>query len=214
MKNNTKKPFTFGARIGGKPFKVQIKPKFGTIVTGLYDDDYWYRFTRPIVVHEGDIFSAAPGKGLILNGKLISRKIIKPKEKTTCKMAWAPEKMRIAVFWERDRLWSKRLKRFTKKMGDHYWVAMDTRGYWLGTGKTPQEAMSRLFSTVQFTEQMEEVDRKKGHRVIRWHCERTPGVREEMVDCEKKARKTGFILDGVEWRKAEFAKKLVQDIGR
>jgi len=209
-----KKPFTFGARVGAKPFTVQIDLKSGHVVTGLYDDDYYYRFTRPVPVVKGDVFSAAPGKGLILNGKLIPRKIVLPKEKTPIKMAWAPEKMRIAVFWERDRVYSKKLKRFTKKFHDPYWCAMDTRGYWIGTGKTPQEAMSRLFSTVKFTEQMEKEDRKKGHRVIRWHCERTPGTKEELLDCEKKAKKTGFILDGVEWRKAEFAKKLVQEIGR
>lgn len=205
-----KKPFTFGAKIGGKPFKVQIKPKHGTIVTGLWDDDYFYRFTRPVQVKEGDVFSAAPGKGLVLNGKVVLRRIIQPKGKTPIKMGWAPEKLRVAVFPDRDRRYSRRLKRFTKKLGDPYWCAVDTRGYWIGTGKTPQEAMGRLISSVQFTEDMEVEDRKKGHRVIRWHCERTPGTKKELLGMEQKARKAGFILDGVEWRKAEFSRSFMK----
>jgi hypothetical protein len=208
------KPYSFGAKIGGKPFKVQITPKHGTVVTGLYDDDYYYSFRRHVSVKEGDVFEAAPGKKLMLNGELVRRAIIKPKHKTPMKMGWAAEKLRIAVFWACDPQWSKKLKRFTKKMGDPYWCAMDTRSYWIGTGKTPQEAMSRLIESVKFTELMEKEDRKKGHRVIRWHVERTPGTRKELLDMEKKARKTGFILDGVEWRKAEFSKNLVQKIGR
>lgn len=213
MKND-KKPYSFGARIGGKPFKVEISPKYGTVVSGLFSGSYFYSFRQPVHVKEGDIFEAAPGKGLILNGKLIPRSIITPKRKTTMKVGWAPKKLRLAVFWEQDHLWSKRLKRFTKKMDAPYWCAIDTRGYWIGTGKTPQEAMNRLIESLKATEMMEKEDLDKGHRVIRWHVERTPGTRKELLDMEKKARKTGFILDGVEWRKAEFSKNLVQKIGR
>lgn len=208
--NNKKKPFTFGAKIGEKPFKVQIKPKYGTIVTGLWDDDYFYRFTRPVQVKEGDIFSAAPGKGLILNGQLIPRKIIQPKEKTSIKIGWAPERLRIAVFNERDRIWHPGHKNHGK-LSKPYWCAADTRGYWLGTGDTAQMALKRLIEGIQFTVIGRE-DQKKGHRVIRWHVERTPGVKNELLDMERKARKTGFILDGVEWRKAEFAKKMVEKV--
>lgn len=205
-----KKPFTFSARIGHPPFRVQIKPKYGAIVTGLWDDEYSYRFTRSVPVKEGDVFSAAPGKGLILNGQLVPRTIIKPKQKTTMKMGWAPEKLRIAVFVDRDQQYSRRLKRFTKKFGDPYWCAVDTRGYWLGTGNSPQMALKRLVEQVKVTEDMENEDRKKGHRVIRWHVERRPGIRKELLGMEQKARKTGFILDGVEWRKAEFAKAITE----
>lgn len=211
-----KKPFTFSAKIGGEPFTVRISPKYGTVVTGLYDDSYYHSFRRHVPVKKGDVFSAAPGKGLIVNGTLIPRAIIKPKHKQPMKMGWAPEKLRLAVFWDQGFVWSRKLKRFTKQKEDPYWCAMDTRGYWIGTGKTPQEAMSRLISTIKFTEEMATEDRKKGHQVIRWHVERTPGTRKELLNMEKKARKTGFILDGVEWRKAEFAtdKNLVQKIGR
>lgn len=192
-----KKPFEFGARIGGKPFKVQIDLKQGHVVTGLYDDDYYYRFTRPVPVVKGDIFSAAPGKGLILNGKLVPRNIVKPKKKMTIKMGWAPEKLRIAVFYEPEGKAPP-------------WAAMDTRGYWIGCGRSAQEAIKCLIDTVRFTEECERDEKKKGHGVVRWHVERTPGTKKELLDAEKKARKTGFILDGVEWRKAEFARKMVK----
>lgn len=204
------KPYTFCARVGGKPFKVQIKPKYGTVVTGLWNDDYYYRFTRPVQVKEGDIFSALPGKGLILNGKILLRKIIRPKRKTAIKIGWAPEKLRIAVFAERDEIWSRRAKKPTGRYGKPYWCAVDTRGYWLGIGDTVQVALSRLIEQLKFTELMAKEDQKKGHRIIRWHVERTPGTRKELLGMEKKARKTGFILDGVEWRKAEFAKALTK----
>lgn len=192
-----KKPFQFGARIGGKPFKVQIDLKQGHIVNGLYDDDYFYRFTRPVPVVKGDVFSAAPGKGLILNGKLILRNIVKPKDKTAIKIGWAPEKMRVAVFYEREGKAPP-------------WVAVDTRGYWIGVGSSPQEALKRLVEIVRFTDEAEQEEIQNGHRVIRWHVERTPGTKKELLNMEKKAKKTGFILDGVEWRKAEFAKKLAK----
>jgi len=207
----SKKPHTFGARIGEKPFKVKINLKQGHIVTGLSDtkNDYYYRFTKPVPVKEGDVFSAAPGKGLILNGKLVPRSFM-PKKRYDIKMGWAPEKLRVAVFNERDRIWSRRTKKFTKQFGKPYWCALDTRGYWIGTGDTVQAALKGLIESVQFTEEMQKEDEKKGRKVIRWHVERTPGTRKELDECEKKARKNGFILDGVEWRKAEFAKKLVK----
>lgn len=189
-----KMPFQFGARVGGKPFKVQIDLKQGHIVNGLYDDDYFYRFTRPIPVVKGDSFSAAPGKGLILNGKLIPRNIVKPKGKTSIKMGWAPEKLRMAVFYEPEK-------------NTLPWVAADTRGYWIGVGRTSHEAIKQLIEMISITDDLEKEERKKGHQVIRWHVERTPGTKKELLDMEEKAKKTGFILDGVEWRKAQFPAK-------
>src|SRR3990172_7924139 len=210
MKPEPKKPHTFSAAIGGKPFKVQIDLKKGMVVTGLSDrkEDYYYRFTKPVPVKEGDVFSAAPGKGLILNGKLIPRNILK-KKRYEIKMGWAPKKLRVAVFSERDEIWDQHTKKPTGRFGEPYWCAMDTRGYWLGTGDTVQVALSRLIDQVKFTELMAKEDEKKGRKVIRWHVERTPRTTKELDECEKKARKNGFILDGVEWQKAEFAKKLM-----
>lgn len=205
-----KKPYEFGARIGEKPFEIKIDLKQGHVVTGLSDkNDYYWRFTRPVPVKKGDIFSAAPGKGLILNGKLVPRRFL-PKRRYDIKMGWAPEKLRVAVFQERDQIYSRRLKKFTKKFDKPYWCAVDVRGYWIGTGDTVQVAVKRLLDQVQFTELMhKEEEEKKGRRVIRWHVERSKGVRKELDEMEKKAKKTGFVLEGVEWRKCVAAKKMV-----
>jgi hypothetical protein len=68
----------FGSRIGEKPFKVQLDQ--GGIVTGLSDENYWYRFTSPIVVKRGDSFSAANGKGLLVNGEARSQEVLSAEE--------------------------------------------------------------------------------------------------------------------------------------
>lgn len=207
--DDPKKPYGFGSRIGEKPFKVQIDLKRGHVVTGLSDkNDYWYGFTKPVPVKQGDVFAAAPGKGLIVNGKLVPCRF-RPKRLMDVKMGWAPERLRVAVFRERDRVYSRRLKKFTKRFEKPYWCAMDVRGYWIGTGDTVEVAIRRLIEQVQFTELMHREEEKKGRRVIRWHVERSKGVRRELDLCEKKALKTGFVLEGVEWRKCVAAKKLV-----
>jgi hypothetical protein len=208
--DDPKKPFEFGARVGGKPFKVRLNLPRGHVVTGLSDkNDYYWRFTRPVPVKEGDIFSAAPGKGLILNGRLVPRNFM-PKKRYDIKMGWVSEKLRVAVFSDRDEIWNRRTKKPTGRFGKPYWCALDVRSYWIGTGDTVQVALKRLIESVQLTEEMHKEETKKGRRVIRWHVERTPGTRKELNACEEKARKNGFILDGVEWRKARFAKKMVE----
>lgn len=205
-----KKPHTFSGRIGEKPFKVQIDLPRGHVVTGLSDkNDYWYGFTRPVPVKKGDVFSAAPGKGLILNGKLVPRNF-HPKRKMDVQMGWAPRRLRVAVFQERDRVYSRRLKRFTKRFEKPYWCATDVRGYWIGTGDTVEVAIKRLIDQVQFTELMQKEEEKKGRRVIRWHVERSADVRKDLRQMEAKARKNGFILEGVDWRECVVAKKMVE----
>lgn len=210
MKKTKRKPFTFTASIGRKPFRVEINLKQGHTVTGLADDDYYYRFTRPVPVKRGDVFKAAPGRGLILNGKLVPRRF-RPRKKMDIQIAWAPEKLRVAVFPEVDETrWNARKKRVEKiKNPKPYWVAMDVRGYWLGTGDTTQQAIARLLDQLKVSEELANEERRKGKRVIRWHCERTPGARQETRDAEAKARRNGFILDGVEWRKSMRAAKVV-----
>lgn len=208
MKDKKQEPFIFSARIGAKPFKVQIDLKQGHVVTGLSDEDYFYRFTRPLPVKKGDVFRAAPGKGLILNGKLVPRNFL-PKKKMDIQIAWAPEKLRVAVFLEKDDTrWDRCRKKMVKCKPSFYWVAMDVRGYWLGTGETAQQAIARLIDQLQFTEQMADEEKKKGKRVIRWHCERGADVKKELKDAEEKAKKNGFILEGVEWRKSYRAKEV------
>lgn len=198
-----KKPHTFGAR--KKPFRVQINLKQGMVVTGASEDrkgiSYWARFTKPVPVKEGDVFSYDSERGFVLNGKPHPVNM-RPFKKQGVQMAWAPKRMRVAVFKERDRIYDRRKKKFTKRFGKPYWCAVDTRGYWLGTGDTVEVAVNRLLDQVQVTELMHKEEEKKGVRVIRWHCERQPDVRKEMLEDEKKAKKTGFILEGVDWRKS------------
>lgn len=119
---------------------------------------------------------------------------MKPEYKAV-KIAWRAKRMRLCVFLERDRVWSRRLKRFTKKMGRWYWVACDVRSYHLGCGDTAQEAVQAFIRQIQGEELMVREEQIKGVRVIRWRCLLPPNEVKEMED---KAKKTGFILDGVE----------------
>jgi len=102
--------------------------------------------------------------------------------------------MRVAVFLDRDRAWSKRLKRFTKKLGRPYWSAIDLRSYHVGCGKEIPEAVKNLMMQVQATNLLAEEKKAQGYRVIRWRCLLHP---KEVADYEARARATGFILDDV-----------------
>jgi hypothetical protein len=203
MSKKKNKPFVFVAT--KKPFKVQIEPKYGTVVTGYSEDrdgvSYYSRFTRPVVVKLGDTFHQDSKKGFMLNGKPHPVNM-KPAKKQHIMMGWAPKRLRVAVFLDRDRLWNRKTKKFTKKLGKPYWCAVDTRGYWLGTGDDVQTAVKRLLQQVQFTQLMDKEERQKGVKVIRWHVERGPDVRKDLKEFEEKAKKTGFILEGVDWRQS------------
>jgi len=200
-----KKPFVFVATIGAKPFKVQIDMKQGMVVTGLGDkNDYYHRFTKYVPVKKGDVFEAAPGRGLILNGQLVECNL-RPRKRYPIRIGWVPKRLRLAVFFERDRIWHPGHKDHGKlepaEKGS--WMAADTRGYWVSGGKTPVEAVRNVLFTIKATDLMEREDRQKGRKVIRWHVERTKGTRKELLEMEKAARKTGFILEGVDWRASE-----------
>jgi hypothetical protein len=178
----------FGSRIDEKkPFKVQLDQ--GGIVTGLSDENYWYRFTAPVFVKKGDSFSAAKGKGLIVNGKLVPRKF-HPRRKTPVKIGWAAKKVRIAVFP------SERSKK------DNIWLAVDVTSYNVSQGHGPLNALRSLIFQLQAERQMELEEEKKGKKVIRWHVERKPGVRKELTEMEKYAMKTGIVLEGIDWEKS------------
>lgn len=204
-----KKPFEFAARIGAKPSKVRIDLKQGHVVTGLTDMDYFYRFTKPVPVKKGDVYKAVCGKGLILNGELVPRTIIQPKAKMPVKMGWAPRKLRMTVFLDRDRIWKPGTKSHGKT-GKPYWSAVDTRGYWIGCGDTAQQAIARLIWQIRVIDDMHHEEASKGRRVIRWHVERSKGVRKELLEMEAKARKNGFILEGVDWRRCKMSRLLMK----
>lgn len=183
-----KKPYGFGA--GENAFTVQLDTP--CVLSGYSVDDKYACFCRPIPLKKGDTFQVVKGK-VFLNGKIVERAAT-PLKKRAYKISWVANKLRVVVFQERDRLWSKKLGRFTKKMGDLYWVAYDVRSYHLGTGKTPVEAVNGLILQCQATNLMAEEQKAKGFQVIRWRCLLPPN---EVKEAEAKARKTGFILDGV-----------------
>ena len=197
MKKEEEKPFPFAAT--DKPFEVRIEPKMGTTVTGVSDGDYWMGFTKPVVVKKGDIFSYDQKKGFFLNGK-IHPVNMRPRKKTAVKMGWAPKRLRLAVFFYRDKIWCPGRKDHGKRVDG--WFAVDTRGYWLAQGKTALDAIKSVIYQLRATELMDREERKRGRQVIRWHVERRPGVRKELLEMEEKAKKTGFILEGVDWRKS------------
>jgi hypothetical protein len=194
-------PYVFYAR--NKPFKIEIDLNQGMTVKGIARDDYLFRFTVPVPVKKGDVIKAAK-TGLILNGALVPRRIIQPKEKVTPKVAWVSKRLRVAIFPERDRLYNHKKKKFLNKWGKPYWVACDVRSYQIGCADTLVEALRDLIESCVCTNKLAEEERAKYKKVIRWRCLLTAPEVEEM---ESKARRKGIILDGVEvpakcnWRK-------------
>lgn len=183
-----KEPFSFSAR--EELFTVKLDRE--CVLSGFSVGDKYACFRRPIPVKMGDTFQVVNGQ-VILNGKPVDRAAT-PLKRRTVKVSWVANKLRVVVFQERDRLWSKKLGRFTKKLGDLYWVAYDVRSYHIGTGKTPVEALNRLIMQCQATNLIAEEEKATGGKVIRWRC-LLP--KNEIQQAEAKARKTGFILDGV-----------------
>lgn len=183
-----KKPYGFGA--GEKAFTVQLDSP--CVLSGYSVGEKYACFRQPIPVKKGDTFQVVKGK-VVLNGKIVERAATRLKRRA-CKISWVANKLRVVVFQERDRLWSKKRKCFTKKMGDLYWVAYDVRSYHIGTGKTPVEAVNGLILQCQATNLMAEEEKATGGKVIRWRCLLPPN---EVKEAERKAKKTGFILDGV-----------------
>lgn len=185
------KPHTFTAT--SKPFTVKLGIQ--CLVTGYtVPGDRGASFYRPIPVKKGDTFKSAPGKGIILNGKLVERKARKLK-KMVYRVSWVASRLRVVAFKTRARLWDRKKGRPTKKFGKPYWVAYDVRSYCIGTDALLQKAINNLLIHCQYTNLMAAEFRAKGHRVIRWRCLLT---KAEIKKFEKLARKDGFILEGVE----------------
>jgi len=194
-----KKPYEFWAKIGEKPFKA----RFAAVVVAVCDDDQCWRFTKPVDVKDGDVFSASPTKELVLNGQPVSRNL-RPPKKIVTQVSWVAKKLRVAVFLEdRDPIWTHgKNAHKTGKFSKPYWCAIDTRSYHVGTGESPMEAIKRLVLQVKATEDMaDEARTKEKRRVIRWRCLLEP---KEVREMERKAMKTGFILDGFDWRQANW----------
>ena len=188
------KPFTFCPRVGEKPFKVTVTHTKNLLVTGIMDrNDRFHRFTRPIPIKFGDVFSACEKKGLKLNGSLVDRRF-HPSRQMPILMAWAPKRLDIAIFRE------------VEKKGKPYWVAMDVRGYWLGVGDTLDQALHQLLHQLKATDFLHREERGRGRQIVRWHCHKTKGARAEMREAVEKALKGGMLLRGVDWRSSVTSK--------
>jgi hypothetical protein len=193
MKTDQKiKPYEFWAT--RKPFLVEIDLKQGMAVKGIWKDDYLFRFTKPVSVKKGDVIKEAKD-GLMLNGTFVPRRIIPPKGKTTPKVAWVAKQLRVAIFPERDRLYNHKNKKFLNKWGKPYWVACDVRSYQIGCADTLVEALRDLIESCVETNKLAEEEKAKYKKVIRWRCLLT---KTEVKEMERKARRKGIILDGVE----------------
>jgi hypothetical protein len=184
-----KKPHQFSA--SDQPFKIEISAPCE--VSGYRDGDRHALFYRPIPVRKGDTFRAAPG-GILLNGSFVKRSA-RPLKKMVWQVSWVAQRLRMAVFADRDRIWNRRTKKPTNRFGKPYWVACDLRSYHVGTGKTVPEAVKALILQCQVTNLGALEEEAQGNRVVRWRCLLPPGEVKEM---ERKAAKTGFILDGVQ----------------
>ncbi len=94
---------------------------------------------------------------------------------------WASKRLRVALFID----------------GEH-WIAADLRSYWVAQGKTPVEAIRALIFIIRASEILQKEDEKKGHKVIRWKCYKK--AQDHIIHMERRAKKDGLILDGVDWR--------------
>lgn len=177
-KKETKKPYAFTAT--KKPFTMGLGEGQ---VDSHSDGSYYGRFTKPVLVKKGDCFMWDGRRGFTLNGKPCPVKCY-PKKKMVYKIAWAAKKIRLAVYPE----------------GRH-WIAADTRSYNVSQGSDALSAIRNLISTLQFEDLMQQKEEKRGHKVVRWHVERTPGTKAEMLKMEERALEHGLLLDGVEWKK-------------
>ena len=184
-----KKPYAFTAT--AKPFTVQIE--MPSAISGYTVGNRHASFYKHIPLKKGDTFRLAKD-GVLLNGVLVERAARPPKE-IVWKVSWVANRLRVAVFQDRDRIWSRRLKKFTKKFDKPYWTACDLRSYHIGCADTITEAVKNLIRQAQATNLCAEEEKAKGHSVIRWRCLLEP---KEMKEMETKAKKTGFILDAVE----------------
>ena len=184
------KPYLFYA--DKKPFKVQLDIKCQ--INGYRVGDKSAPLYNSIPVKKGDVFRYVAGKGIMVNEKIIPRKA-RPLKEVVTMVSWVSKRLRVAVFSDRDRIWNRKTKKYTKKLGKLYWVACDLRSYHVGCGKDVVEAVKALILQCQATNLIAEEEKAEGKKVIRWYCLLDS---KELKEMERQAKKTGFILDGVE----------------
>lgn len=109
------------------------------------------------------------------------------------KCSWAAKRFRMVVFLEKSRLWAPGRKDHGKLR--EAWLAADVTSYHVGQGNTPQHAVNSLLHVICGTDLLAWEEEQNGGKVIRWRC---LCPKKEIREMEAKARKTGFILDGVE----------------
>jgi hypothetical protein len=120
--------------------------------------------------------------------------------------SWVPKRIRLAVWWEKgDRLWSPGRKDHAK-MCKGAWLAADLIGYHVSQGRTMAGAIESLILTLRVTEEEAAYDKRKGKKVIREHVERR--AQDHIKEIEDQAKKTGMILEDVDWRNCHFSKYL------
>lgn len=188
--SRTKKPYAFMAT--KKPFTVQLSQP--CVVTGYVDGKGKSAgYYRHFPVKKGDTFKAVSG-GLMVN-EVFHAVRARQLKVMTYKVSWVPKRLRVAVFLDRDRIWKRRPWRPTKKFGKPYWTACDLRGDHIGCDRDLAQAIKNLILQCHATNFCAAEEEANGHPVIRWRC-LLP--RKEVKEMEKKARKTGFILDGIE----------------
>lgn len=73
------------------------------------------------------------------------------------------KRITIAVFQERDPIWSRRLKRPTKRLAPPHWEAIDVTSYHVGCGKGPVEAVRALIQQIEMTRFVIADHRARGH---------------------------------------------------
>lgn len=174
-----------------KPFTIELDQP--CTVHGYREGDKYASFYNPVPVKKGDVFKRVP-HGILLNGKLVLRRA-RPLREMEPHVSWVAKRLRVAVFLERDQIYDQKNKKWTKRYGKPYWNAIDLRSYHIGCHEDLATAIKYLLQQCQATNLCAEEYRAKGKKVVRWRCLLK---KEEIAEMEGKAKKTGFILDGVE----------------
>lgn len=170
-------------------------PPIDTTIKGYRIGKKLFRLSYPVYADKAVPVMVRPGKGIEVAGTLFERKA-RPWTPKGCIIGWVPKRLKIAVFFERGRLWSPGRKDHGKPTSG--WIAADVRGYHVAQGDDALAAIRSLLLTCAFTNEMANEERKKGMKVTRQMLHLQADVKRDMREMEKKAVKTGIILDGIE----------------
>ena len=169
-------------------------PPIDTAIKGYRIGSRMYRLSYPVYAEKGAKVVVHPKKGVEVNGVFFKRKVRAWKPKG-CVIGWVPKRLKIAVFFERGRLWHPGHKDHGKDTSG--WLAADVRGYNVGQGDDPLDAIRSLLLTCGMNNEMAQQEKRKGLKVTRQMHHLDPEVQKDLREMEEKARKTGIILDGV-----------------